>query len=68
MSEHVWFTYLGDCYYETGKPRWSYATCIKCGVVKRRDGRNSKCRGKVKVVLRKDSDEKDLSIRERRFI
>lgn len=39
---HDWFTY--------GRLQWE--CCRKCGIVRRLDGKNSPCRGVVKVELR----------------
>lgn len=42
MSAHIWF-----------KPHFlTYECCRDCGIVKRRDGENSPCKGPVKVALR----------------
>lgn len=45
MGEHDWFIH----------PKFRPLTvCKACGIVKRRDGGNSPCRGKVRVELREN--------------
>lgn len=47
---HKWFVH----------PKFApLVTCKLCGVVKRNDGKNSPCRGKVLVVLRDNRISKD---------
>lgn len=43
MAMHNWFVH----------PKFApLVTCKHCGIVKRQDGKNSPCKGKVRVVLR----------------
>lgn len=42
MEEHDWREYRG------------YLTCFKCGVIKRKDGKNNPCKGVVRVTLREN--------------
>lgn len=38
---------------------YGYLVCSKCGIVKRRDGLNSPCKGIVRVTLRGQGEEND---------
>lgn len=51
IGEHDWFTpnYL------------PYECCAKCGIVKRRDGKNNPCRGRVVLSLRDEYTEEGKS-------
>ena len=52
MSGHLWFQakFLG------------YESCKNCGIIRRADGKNSPCKGVVKVVLRCDGHTSDCSL------
>lgn len=41
-GEHAWFNFKED----------QFQSCAKCGVVKRKDGNNKSCPGKVKIGFR----------------
>lgn len=41
-GEHAWFFFKDDTFH----------SCAKCGIIKRADGRNSPCKGMVKITLR----------------
>lgn len=46
MAEHEWV--------ERKFSEMTLTCCNKCGIVKRRDGKNKPCRGVVKIGLRND--------------
>lgn len=48
MSEHEWF------YPPHVKMLQNIQCCKKCGIIRRKDGKNSPCRGKVRVEMRKE--------------
>lgn len=42
IDRHFWFVWKKD----------PFDCCIRCGVIRRKDGKESKCRGWVRVALR----------------
>ena len=55
--DHMWCDYSHKWEWF---PNIKYEACAECGIIKRADGKNGPCKGRVKVQLRNDDPNSEL--------